>query len=54
MINKTDLMLDVGSGKPIDAIRAIWLGARFIALDLSAQELRKGKEFMHACAASCV
>jgi ubiquinone/menaquinone biosynthesis C-methylase UbiE len=46
MMNKGDLILDVGSGKPIDAIRAIWLGARFIALDLSAQELRKGKEFI--------
>lgn len=45
-INQGDLILDVGSGKPIDAIRAVWHGAFFIALDLSRQDLVSGRDFM--------
>lgn len=45
-IGKGDLMLDVGASRPIDAIRATWLGARFIALDLSGELLAQGRNFI--------
>lgn len=45
-IKEGDLILDVGSGKPIDAIRATWFGANFIALDLSRQDLAIGRNFI--------
>lgn len=45
-IKEGDLVLDVGCGNPLDAIRATWFGARFVALDLSRQDLSSGKKFM--------
>lgn len=40
------LILDVGSGKPVDAIRAAWFGARIISLDLSVKNLVSGRDFI--------
>jgi ubiquinone/menaquinone biosynthesis C-methylase UbiE len=45
-LKERKMILDIGCGKPVDAIRAALLGCYYIGVDISSEELLQGKRFL--------